>query len=365
MAKKTVFFVTLLVILLGVFCASVETNISPLWSKDVSSSVDSIKILDKNIFVLTGDDNIHLLTTTGRVRWSKPFETSVTSIALSDRFLGVSLANGELILLDYGGERVWSRNIESYVGFSDALEITENGFYAGDMKGSVYFFDLNGTLKWEKNTDAYVISLKETPDTLLVVSDKGVYTLEKEELRKKLALEGYARTSDLHEDFSAVTSSEGDILLLDSKGGLLLNKNLSETPGAVCSSPYGVSAGTKKGRVYSLDLSGVNRWSTQLEGSITRVFLNREYVIASSTENTVYGFNWRGRSIWVNQEGFPVTALTARDDALVYGTQRGLIKYFVLTENTEGNFYILFFLMGITLAISFWLVFRNWNIKKR
>ena len=358
-------FVFLFVLVFSaLFSAAIEFDVAPLWERELSEGVSSVRMVGRNIFVSTGGNTISLLTTTGRLVWSKTFESQITGIGLSNNFLGVSLANGELILMDYKGERKWSKKMDSYVGYSDALLLTEDGFYVGDMKGMIYFYDLEGNLRWKGTSDAYVISLWKLEDTVLVVSDKGVYALEDGKMSSKVLVEGYVRSSNLKTELSSVSSSTGELIVFDLSGNVVWDTRLEGTIGTVYSSSEGVVAGTREESMHVFDETGTERWSTRLDGSVSKVYLNREYVIASSINGRVYTFNWRGRPIWINIEESSVSDFDADEDALVYGTSDGLVKYYVLTQKTMEQAYIVACLIGITLLAAVLLLASHWRVKE-
>jgi len=319
--------------------------------------------VEREIFIVKGNNSITLMTTTGRVRWSKTFESRVTAIALDRQFLGVSLDNGELLLLDHEGNRVWSNRTESYVGFNDAFLIYENRLYVGDMKGFYYVFDVNGTLLAKSQTDAYTLSVDRIGDKTLVVSDKGVYTVEGELLVKRIAADNYVRAAHVDADLSAFASDRGELVAFNASGSILWNESVAGTVGRVYSAPDGVVAGTKEDDVYVMNADGNKRWSTEIGGSVTYTFLNKDYVIASSLNNTVYAFNWRGRALWVNYERLPVTALEENNQALVYGTAEGVVKYYVLAPKSAEQFYIVSALIGLVMLTGLVLVVKQWRIR--
>ncbi|MFH1789128.1 MAG: PQQ-binding-like beta-propeller repeat protein [Candidatus Altiarchaeota archaeon] len=360
---KLVLLISLTTVLLSFPSAGVEFGVQPLWDRALPGAVNYVRIVGREILVGSGGNTITLLTTTGRILWAKTFESGITGIALSNDYVGVSLTSGELILLDHGGERIWSRRTDSYIGYADALLLIDDGFYAGDMSGVISLFDLSGNLLWKGTSDAYVISLNRLDDTVLAVSDKGVYVLEDSRINQMITVDGYVRAARLETELSALSSSGGEIIIFDAGGEALWNKSLGETVGTVYSSSDGVVAGSREENIHVFDENGEARWSNRLDGSITKVYLNAEYVIAGSTNNKVYAFNWRGRPVWVNTEDSGVSDFDANEVALVYGTSQGRLKYFVLTSKSTEQAYIAGALIGVTLLAGFVMLVMHWRHK--
>jgi hypothetical protein len=352
-------------LLSGASYAEIKIDVQPLWNKNLGEHIDSVKVFEREVFIAKGGNTITLATTTGRVKWNKTFENRVTAITLNRLFLAVSLSNGELLVLDHSGNRLWSNKTDNYVGGNDALTLTEEGLYAGDMSGFVYLFDLNGTPLWKADTDAYVTALRKSDGSLLVVSDKGIYRLENEELTRRISTDGYIRATYLDSNLSVISSDKGELITFNSTGDTLWSQHLESTVGRVCSFSEGVAAGTKEEEVHVIGSDGAKRWSTKVDGSVTQVFLNRDYVLAVSMKNKVYAFNWRGRPLWVNYEQSQVTALDANEQGAVYGTADGIVKYFVLAPKTADQFYIVFAFTGAVVLAGLLMVVKNWQLRRK
>ncbi|GEM_PF-1469050 len=362
MALRRVYASFGLLFLFGILCSAQTLGLKSLWTTTLRGSVDFIEVDGKNIFTSTSDGTIYLLTSSGRVKWSRTFDSRVTAITLNSIYAGVALENRELILMDLNGNRIWNVLTENYIGFEDALHISDEGFYAGDMAGFVYYFDFQGNLISKVHSDAYVVSVNEVGGNLEVISDKGLYFLVNGTLIEKFFLKDYVRIAESNGDYSILASGEGDVFLVDKKGELVWRKMLTETVGAVYPSSHGICAGTKEEGLYVFDFFGDRRWYQQVDGSITRVFLNEDYVLASTISNLVYVFNWRGRLRWVNHEEYPITSFNALGNVLLYGNSRGELKYFVLTSRSRVQHYIVFLIMGLTIAVGFWWLLRIWHI---
>lgn len=333
-----------------------------LWRRTLSGAPTLISVSGRDIFVATSQNTLYMLTNTGRIRWTKTLESRITSISSNDKFLMVSLSNGDIFMLDLGGNRLWTNSVGTFVEYPEAIEVTGDGVFVGDAQGLVHKFDLKGNYLWNKTTDGYVLALKTFGDTLYVSSDKGVYAIRDDSMEKIFSVEDYVRSANFGDTVFSLASDDGVLYVFDDAGEKLWETRLRETIGILYSSSEGIAAGTRENNLYVFDAGGGLRWSRNIRASVMDAALNRDYVVAASTERTVQILNWRGRLKDVRTEDNPVTALTVQESSLVYGTQDGEIIYVVLTSKGRAQFLIAFILCGLAVVLALWMLMRHWRV---
>lgn len=335
----------ILLALLAILCNSVEMPL--IWSQKFKEEILCLK-QNENFIVVCFSDRISLLNKKGEVLWTYTLENEeIKEVAIHDNNILVATTN-TISLID-NGILQWRKEIDSWVGYDNAIHLSENKIIFGLMNGWLYILDIMGNEISKRKLDAYIIAVSEFEDNIVAVSDKGIYLFDENgNLKIMHTPRSYIRSAAIYAQWVALALGNNSLEFYTINKNLEFSHQLNEKIGAIAITERKILAGSKEGNLYIFDFNGNIKWKKNLKSSIKLVAFTNGNIFALTIDNKIFVMDERGEVQWSYETNEKISSVETGQN-IVIGTDGGMLYFFNLERNPETGIFILAIMLLVIL----------------
>lgn len=346
----------ILLVLLAIICNSFDMPL--MWSHKFKEEILCIRE-NENFIVVCFSDRVSLLNKKGEILWNYTFENEeVKEVAINDNKILIATTNNIYLLSN--GILQWKKEIDSWVGYDDAIYLSESKIIFGLMNGMLYVFSTEGNEILKRKLDAYIISVTEFENNIIAVSDKGIYLFDENgNLRIMHKPKSYIKSAAIYAQRVVLALGNNALDVYTINKDLDFSLQLNEKIGAVAIAERKVATGSKEGTLSLFDFNGNTKWKKNLKSSIISVAFINENIFALTIDNKIFVIDEKGEIKWSYETNEKISSVETGKH-IVIGTAEGMLYFFNLERNKETGIFILAVMLLVVLlfTIMFYLAIK-------